>query len=320
MIKMNREKTLLKAFQRGHLLSLKNRRYKGWIEKFIVDETKGDIGTGDVTSNAVLGKKDPIAKAIIRTREPGIVAGVEEATFLYRSYGLKVKQLKKDGQLMKKGDKLIELKGGEKELLKLERSGIDVLQRMSGIATLTYNLIKKTNRRVMIAPTRKTHWRYMDKKAVYDGGGLTHRLALWESILIKDNHLTALRREGIKDSIGVALERAWKQRKKGIFVEIEVDNKKDAIRATEKFKELQAKSNGKPCLIMLDNMRPKEIKLIVAELKRKKLYDHILLEASGGINPQNIAAYSKTGVDVLSLGYLTHSSRSLNIKQEIIKK
>ena len=319
MINMNRKKTLLKAFQRGHLLNVKNKHYKAWIQKFIVDETKGDIGTGDITSNALI-KNDPKAKAIIKTREPGIVAGVEEASFLYKSYGLKVKQLKKDGQLMKKGDKLLELEGGEKELLKMERSGIDVLQRMSGIATLTHNLIKKTNGKVMVAPTRKTHWRYMDKKAVYDGGGLTHRLALWESILIKDNHLTALRREGIKDVIDAALERAWKQRKKGIFVEIEVDNKKDAIKAAQKFKELQAKSNGKPCFVMLDNMTPKQMKGIVAELKRKKLYEHILLEASGGINPGNIAAYSKTGVDVLSLGYLTHSSRSLNIKQEIIKK
>ncbi|MBW2980908.1 carboxylating nicotinate-nucleotide diphosphorylase [Candidatus Woesearchaeota archaeon] len=316
---MNRKQTLLKAFQRGHLLTLKNRYYKAWIQKFIVDETKGDIGTGDITSNAVLDK-NPVAKAVIRTREPGVVAGVEEASFLYKNYGLKVKQFKKDGQLMKKGDKLLELQGGEKELLKLERSGIDVLQRMSGIATLTYDLIRKIKGRVMIAPTRKTHWRYMDKKAVFDGGGLTHRLALWESILIKDNHLTALGKEGVRDVVGTALERAWKQRKKGIFVEIEVDNKRDAIRAAEKFRELQEKSNGKPCFVMLDNMSPKEIKGVVAELKRRKLYSHVLLEASGGINPGNIEAYSKTRVDVMSLGYLTHSSRSLNIKQEIIRK
>ncbi|UCH11867.1 MAG: carboxylating nicotinate-nucleotide diphosphorylase [Candidatus Omnitrophota bacterium] len=316
---MNRKKVLLAAFQRGHLLSLKNPMYRCWIEKFIVDETRGDIGTGDITSNAVLDK-NPVAKAVIKTRENGVVAGAEEAAFLYKSYGLRVKQLKKDGQLMRKGDKLLELEGGEKELLKLERSGLDVLQRMSGIATLTYNLIKKISGRVMIAPTRKTHWRYMDKKAVYDGHGLTHRLALWESILIKDNHLTALRKEGVKDVVGVALERAWKQRKKGIFVEIEVADRKDAIRAAEKFKELQEKSNGKPCFIMLDNMLPGGIKKIVAELKKKKLYGYVLLEASGGINPGNIAAYSKTGVDVLSLGYLTHSSRSLNIKQEIIRK
>lgn len=301
------------------MLTLKNRYYKAWIQKFIVDETKGDIGTGDITSNAVLDK-NPVAKAVIRTREPGVVAGVEEASFLYKNYGLKVKQFKKDGQLMKKGDKLLELQGGEKELLKLERSGIDVLQRMSGIATLTYDLIRKIKGRVMIAPTRKTHWRYMDKKAVFDGGGLTHRLALWESILIKDNHLTALGKEGVRDVVGTALERAWKQRKKGIFVEIEVDNKRDAIRAAEKFRELQEKSNGKPCFVMLDNMSPKEIKGVVAELKRRKLYSHVLLEASGGINPGNIEAYSKTRVDVMSLGYLTHSSRSLNIKQEIIRK
>jgi nicotinate-nucleotide pyrophosphorylase (carboxylating) len=315
---MNRKKVLLSAFQRGHLLTLKNKYYKSWIDKFIVGETRGDIGSGDITSDAVIGKKNPKARAIIKTREQGIVAGVEEAVFLYKSYGLKVKQFKKDGQLMKKGDKILELEGGEKELLKMERSGIDVLQRMSGIATLTYNLLKKTNKKVMIAPTRKTHWRYMDKKAVYVGRGLTHRLALWESILIKDNHLTALRREGVKDVIGTALERAWKQKNKGVFVEIEVDNNKDALRAAKKFKELQ-KNLSKPCLIMLDNMSPKQTKLILADLKRKNLYNHVLFEASGGINPKNIKAYSKTGVDVLSLGYLTHSSRSLNIKQEIIR-
>jgi nicotinate-nucleotide pyrophosphorylase (carboxylating) len=315
---MNRKKVLLKAFQRGNLLNLKNRHYKAWIDKFIVGETKGDIGTGDITSDAVIGKNNPKARAIIKTREQGVAAGIEEASFLYKSYGLKVKQLKKDGQLMKKGDKLLELEGGEKELLKMERSGIDVLQRMSGIATLTYNLLKKVKGKVMIAPTRKTHWRYMDKKAVYVGHGLTHRLALWESILIKDNHLTALKREGVKDVIGTALERAWKQKNKGIFVEIEVDNKQDAIKAAKKFKKLQ-KNQSKPCLIMLDNMTPKQVKAILAELKRKNLYNHVLFEASGGINPKNIEAYSKTGVDVLSLGYLTHSSRSLNIKQEIVR-
>ncbi len=312
---MNRKKTLLKAFQRGHLLTVRNRHYRSWIEKFIVDETKGDIGTGDITSNAVI-KKNQKAQAIIYTREPGIVAGLEESSFLYRHHKIKVRQLKKDGQHMKKGDQLMILEGTEKDLLKMERSGLDIIQRMSGIATLTNSLIKKIHNRIAIAPTRKTHWRYMDKKAVYLGGGLTHRLALWESVLIKDNHLAALKREGVKEIIPTALDRAAEQ-EQGLFLELEVQNKQDAVKAADKFKELNL---HKPCLVMLDNFSPERIKETIKELKKRGTYDYSLIEISGGITPESIVSYSKTGADVISLGYLTKSSRSLDVKQRISLK
>ena len=224
---MNRKQALNKAFQRGHLLTLKTKFYRNWINKFIVDETKGDIGLGDITSNSVLknGKK---IKAIIYSRSDGIVAGIEEVFLLLKNYKIKMKQLKKDGDKIKKGSEILLLEGNEKNILKLERSMLDVLSRMSGIATLTNDLTKKT--KVAIAPTRKTQWRYLDKKAVYIGGGLTHRLALWESILIKDNHLLGIKKEEVNDIIGTALQRAWKKRKKGIFLEIEVTNQKQAIK------------------------------------------------------------------------------------------
>ncbi len=310
---MNRKKLLNKAFQRGHLLTVKNKLYRDWINKFIVDETKGDIGRGDITSNAVL--KNGKVKAIIYSRSDGIVAGIEEVSLLLKEHKIKIKPLKKDGEKIKKGSDILLLEGNEKNILKLERSALDVLARMSGIATLTNELIKKT--KAQIAPTRKTQWRYLDKKAVYIGGGLTHRLALWESILIKDNHLDALKKGKVKDIIKTAIERAWKNRKKGIFIEIETKNEKQAIRAAEKFKELQSKSNNIPCLIMLDNMKPNIIKKIIKKLKKQKLYNNVLLEASGGITPNNIKEYSKTGVDVISLGYLTTSSKALNIKLKL---
>ncbi len=123
---------------------------------------------------------------------------------LLKEHKIKIKPLKKDGSKIKKGSKLLLLEGNEKNILKLERSVLDVLSRMSGIATLTNELINKT--KAKIAPTRKTQWRYLDKKAVYVGGGLTHRLALWESILIKDNHLYALKQDNVKDIIETALE------------------------------------------------------------------------------------------------------------------
>jgi len=312
---MNRKQLLNKAFNRGYLLTVKNKFYRDWIKKFIVDETKGDIGKGDITSNAVLSNGR--IKAVVYSRSDGIVAGMEEVSLLLKNYKIKIKLLKKEGDKIKKGSSIVLLEGNEKDILKLERSVLDVLARMSGIATLTNDLIKKVKNKVGIAPTRKTQWMYLDKKAVYIGGGLTHRLALWESILIKDNHLDALRKENVRDVVGIAIERAWKNRKKGIFVEIETKKDKEAIRAAEKFKELQSKSNNIPCLIMLDNMKPKLVKKIIRKLKRKNLYSNVLIEASGGINPDNVKEYAKTGVDVLSLGYLTTSSRALNMKLRI---
>jgi nicotinate-nucleotide pyrophosphorylase (carboxylating) len=315
---MDRKKQLEKAFQRGHLLSLKNPLYRSWIERFIVEEVKGDVGDkGDITSDSVI-KKNKILKATVRTREKGILAGVEETVFLYKKNSIKVNILKKDGDKIKKGDVLLELQGTEKSLLKIERSALDLLQRMSGIATLTDNLTKKTKKRCQIAPTRKTQWRYLDKKAVYIGGGLTHRLALWESILIKDNHLKALKREGIRDPVAVSLERAWQEKKKANFIEIETTDIKMAIKAASVFNNLQKDKHNIPCLIMLDNMPPKQIKTTIKLLKKMRLLNNVLLEASGKIDPNNIKRYAATGIDVISMGYLTHSSHAIDIKQFIL--
>jgi len=309
---MKRKQLLNKAFQRGHLLTLKNKLYKNWIKKFIIDEIKGDVGIkGDITSNALFNGNTKKVKAIVKSRSNGIVAGIEEVTFLYKNNKIQVKQIKKDSQRIRKGDILLKLEGKEKDMLRVERSASDLLERMSGIATLTNDLIKKA-KKVGIAPTRKTQWRYLDKKACYIGGGLTHRLALWESILIKDNHLRLLK---AKNPIEYALTKAWKNRDKGIFLEIEVTDGKQAIKAARKFKELQKEKI--PCLIMLDNMAPDKIRKIIKKLKNKRLFDYVLLEASGGINPDNIVSYANSGVDVLSLGYLTNASKALNIKQSI---
>ena len=301
------------------MLTLKNGLYRNWISKFIVDEMKGDVGVkGDITTSALFNGDNKKVKAIVKTRSDGIAAGIEEVCFLYKNNKINSKQMKKDGQRIKKGDILLRLSGKEKNLLKVERSASDLLERMSGIATMTSMLTKKTRGKVGIAPTRKTQWRYLDKKAVYVGGGLTHRLALWESILIKDNHLRLLIDKKIKNPVEFALGRAWKKKGQANFVEIEVTDKKRAIAAAKKFKELQGRKNNFPCLIMFDNIKPDRIKKMVRELKKQKLYNHALLEASGGINPKNISGYVNSGVDVLSLGCLTNSSKALNIKQVIV--
>jgi len=312
---MDRKKTLLKAFQRGHLLTLKNPLYKAWIRRFIVEEVKGDVGwKGDITTDALLRTASSV-EAIVESRENGIIAGVEEALFLYRRNNISAIKKKNDGDRIKKGDILFKLKGKVRDILRIERSVLDLLQRMSGIATISHELIAKTKGKVLVAPTRKTQWRYLDKKAVFVGGGLTHRLALWDAILIKDTHLAALRNSGIADPITHSLIYAWKHKDKSAFIEIEVSGLRDAVHASRVFKEL--KTGHYPCLIMLDNMEPKDITATVYALKRRRLFNHVILEASGGITPENISAYALTGVDVLSLGYLTHSSRALDIKQYI---
>jgi nicotinate-nucleotide pyrophosphorylase (carboxylating) len=188
---------------------------------------------------------------------------------------------------------------------------------MSGIATETRCLVdslKGYNTRV--AATRKTLWKYLDKKAVFLGGGLTHRLGLWDSILIKDNHLESLKRDGTKNPVEKAITLASRFADKVGFIEIETTNQNEAIKAARKFKQLKLK---KPCVIMLDNVQLDEIGQIIETLKNEILYDYVLLEASGNITSDNIKQYAETGVDVISLGYLTHSAKIFDMSLEMTR-
>ncbi|MEJ2281948.1 MAG: hypothetical protein P8X97_08635, partial [Candidatus Bathyarchaeota archaeon] len=144
--------------------------------------------------------------------------------------------------------------------------------------------------------------------------GLTHRIGLWDSILIKDNHLETIKSEGNSDYIKVALERASSFVDQVNFIEIEVTTYKDALEAARTFKSLELEL---PCIIMLDNLMPKDIEVIIETLRGLSLYDNVLLEASGRITSKNILNYAKSGIDVISLGYLTHSSVVLDMSLEM---
>jgi len=311
---LDREKLVELAYQRGKELSLNNREYLGWLQKFFSLEYRGDIGSGDVTSEAILteGKH---GKAVLRAKDPGIIGGVEEVSWFYEKHGLDVKVCAQDAEKILKGNIILEVYGREREILATERIGLNVLQRMSGIATETRHLVDLIRGcETRIAAIRKTLWRYLDKKAVFLGGGLTHRLGLWDSILIKDNHLQALKKDGVKNPVEKAIAKASLFVDKVGFIEIEVTNQDDAIRAARKFKQLKLK---KPSIIMFDNLKPKEIEQSMEKLRNQNLYDFVLLEASGNITRENIKDYAKTGVDVLSLGYLTHSAKILDMSLEM---
>lgn len=311
---LDRQKLVDRAYQKGKNLNLKNENYFAHADAFFEKEYIDDLGAGDITSNSVL-TKNKSRTAFLNLKESGIISGIEEVSWFLKKHGITVTAYAKDGEKVLKGKTFLKIQGNQKDILATERIVLNLLQRMSGIATETKrltNLLKDYNTR--IAATRKTLLRYFDKKAVFLGGGLTHRIGLWDSILIKDNHLEILKNEGNMDYIETAISKASVLANKVDFIEIEVTSTNDAINATKKFKELRLKT---PCIVMLDNMSPSEIEHILETLRKIDLYDYVLFEASGDITPQNIRDFAKTGIDVVSLGYLTHSTHVLDMSLEM---
>jgi nicotinate-nucleotide pyrophosphorylase (carboxylating) len=259
-----------------------------------------DIGSGDLTSKLLPRKK---IKARIISRQNGTIAGVNYAREIFLSKGCKVKILKKDGNKIKSKDVILEIEGSSQSILSCERTALNLLSRMSGIATQTSNLvkiIKDVTSKTKLYATRKTApgLRYFDKEAVKIGGGEKHRMALDEMIMLKDNHLL------VSGSLSRIISKA---RKKYKTIEVEVENQEDAL--------LAALSGA--AIIMLDNFNPKEISKTISNLKKAKLRNRVKLEASGGINAKNIQAFAKSGVDMISVGEITNSVIGINLSLEV---
>lgn len=299
---------VLEFWDRSRKLSAENKQYQNFIKKFFSYFLEYDIGNSDVTTNSLIKNKKKIF-ANIAAKEDGIVAGLEEFKFLNKD--LELKFFKKDGDQIKNNDAIAEINGNARKILSRERIFLNLLQRMSGIATLTNESNKKLNNKIKIAATRKTLWGCLDKKAVSIGGGLTHRLNLNDGVLIKDNHLKTL-----KYDIDKALNFV---KNKSKYIEIEVENKSQALTSAKTIKSIKKSFiiDKTFFAIMLDKIPPKEIKLIINELKNLNLYDKILFEASGNINPENLTEYADCNVDIISMGYLTNSAPVLNLSLEI---
>ena len=256
-----------------------------------------DIGKGDITS-ALVPKKSISARII--SREKGIVAGVKYSKEIFNLKGCKVNVLKKDGQKIAPNQTIMKISGDAQKILSCERTALNLLTRMSGIATQTNKLVSKIPKTTKLYATRKTApgLRFFDKEAVKIGGGEKHRLRLDEMIMIKDNHIA------VENSLLNLVRKAKKKYKK---FEVEVENDSDAI--------LAAREGA--TIIMLDNFLPDQIKKTIRNLKKEKLRDSVKLEASGGINEKNIAQYAKTGVDIISIGSITNSVKGIDVSLEI---
>lgn len=275
------------------------------IEEKLREFLKEDIGFGDITSEALI-RDDQMADARIFYRENGIAAGLEEVATLFRILGCNVKTLVRDGDEVNAGEILIEIKGPAKSLLAGERTSLNILGRMAGIATAVAEMVAvvaEVSPNTRVASMRKTMpgLREFDKKAVVLGGGDTHRFRLDDCVLIKDNHLTLM------PSVAEAVKRARNSVSFTKLIEVEVETLEAAVEAAEAGADI----------IMFDNMSPAEIRSNLSNLAERGLKDGRIYEASGGINPENIAEYAASGVDVISMGYFTHSVRSLDVKLKI---
>jgi nicotinate-nucleotide pyrophosphorylase (carboxylating) len=259
-----------------------------------------DIGSGDATTLATV-PETATGKALLRAREPLVVAGLAfaEAAFTELSTAVKIERLIKDGQQVGEDETLLKISGPACALLSAERVALNFVQRLSGIATLTAQFVGGTKgTHAQILDTRKTTpgWRRFEKYAVACGGGHNHRLGLFDMVLIKDNHLVALRDEK-PNAIAAAVTRAREKFPK-LKIEVEADTLEQVEQAADAWADI----------ILLDNMNPIQLRLAVQKVKGR-----MKTEASGGVNLANVQAIAKTGVDFISVGALTHSARAVDI-------
>jgi nicotinate-nucleotide pyrophosphorylase (carboxylating) len=274
------------------------------IDKIIELALAEDLGQGDVTSE-ILIPLDLVGKAYILVKEEGVIAGLEVAEKVFRHVDptLKVEILIKDGAKVKAGDITANVSGAVISILEAERTVINFVQKLSGVATATAKYVARVQGlKTNIVDTRKTTpgMRLLEKYAVRIGGGKNHRLHLGDGILIKDNHLVALRAMGL--SLKEIVAKAKKNAPKGIRVEVEATSLQEALDA----------AGAGADMILLDNMPPEEMKRVVSMLPR-----HVKTEASGGITLENVRAAALSGVDVISVGALTHSTKALNVSLEL---
>jgi len=277
---------------------------KSQIEEIVDRALAEDLGKGDVTTEALISS-DQRGTGFIVAKKEGILAGIEVAKQVFHRVDpeLKVEILLEDGARVKPGGKVAKVSGSIASILKAERIALNFLQRLSGIASETNRYVERVEGLpVRIMDTRKTTpgLRSLEKYAVRVGGGDNHRMSLGDGILIKDNHLAALRSQGlnIKEIIAKARQNAPQR----LPVEVEVGTMSEALEAVEAGADI----------VMLDNMNLEDMRKAV-----KSIHGRALIEASGGITLGNVRAVAETGVDFISIGALTHSATALDISLEL---
>lgn len=286
---------MIKEFTDPCTLTVTNKLYADCLHMFVKLWFLNDLGIKrrDVTTEIVVCPG--ISEAKIICKSDGIIAGLEEIEWICGKEIIDLRLRIKDGEKVKKGQIIAKISGDYKVLMRFERVLLNILQRMSGIATYTADLSAKVCKYgVRLACTRKTYWGMLDKKACAVGGGLTHRLGLWDAVLIKDNHFDMEFDLSHVDNVK--------------FVEIEVENLCQLKRAIDELKTVKL-----PKVVMLDNFNIKKISEAVRLLRAEK----IAVEISGGINEKNLVKYAKFRPDVISMGSLTQGAKAMDLGMEM---
>lgn len=277
------------------------------LKEKLMNFLEEDTGMGDITTDAVVPAEAEMRAQII-IKEPAVVAGIFETKTFFEMLGIKVIRSIEDGNEVPCGTVIAEVEGNGRTILTAERTVLNIIMRMSGIATATRKLVKKVHDagfNARVAATRKTApgLRYFDKKAVLIGGGDPHRFRLDDAILVKDNHIT------VANGVEEAMKRVSSVVSFSKKIEVEAKTMDQAIEAAKLGADI----------IMLDNMTLEELEETMKKLKKLNLRDKVLIEISGRINEENIVKYAKLKPDIISLGSLTHSVRAIDISLEVIE-
>jgi len=280
---------------------------KAILRERLMEFLREDLGMGDVTTEAVVPAEAMVSAHII-AKEAMVVAGLYEASVIFEAIGVGFRAKVKDGEKVDAGTVLAEVYGRARDILSAERTVLNILMRMSGIATQTrriVEIIRRAGFNVRIAATRKTApgLRLLDKRAVAIGGGDPHRFRLDDAVLIKDNHIRVA--GGVREAVQRARSAASFSKK----IEVEVQSLEEALEATECGVDI----------LMLDNMSVKETKRTIEALEDRGLREKVVIEVSGRIDEKNILEYAELGPDVISVGALTHSVRAADISLEVVE-
>lgn len=274
------------------------------VREMLANFLQEDVGAGDITSDSIIPADLEATAEIVCKSRFAIVCGLEEASMIFDMCGCKSQILVKDGSKVRKGMVVMNVSGYARAILKAERTVLNLLMRMSGIATETRHM-GELAKGITILATRKTApgLRYFDKKAVVLGGGATHRMRLDDMVLIKDNHLV------LASDLAKCIRLARKNVGSSIKVECEAGTKEEALAAVA----------AETDTVMLDNFSPKQAEETIHQIRRMGLQKKVKIELSGGINQYNIRHYSRSRPDFISLGYITHSSRAIDFSLKIMK-
>lgn len=273
------------------------------LRKFVEE----DIGSGDITTFSTIPAGVTVEGDVV-AKEKGVIAGLDEAEILVEAFGLQAKALVKEGSSVSAKTGILHVWGDATTVLAVERTLLNLLSRMSGVATHTNRLVERIHAAgytTIVAATRKTvpGMAFFDKKAVMVGGGDPHRSGLDDMVLIKDNHVA------IVGSVKQAVEKARKKAPFSKKVEVEVSTANDAFEAAE----------ARADIVMVDNFTPEQVREAIDLLKRKKLRAGVLVEASGRINEHNVLKYAAAGVDIVSLGEITQNAKPLDMSFKVTR-